>query len=152
MNSNPQVNLGNVGGGRMKAGDVTKLLSLWDGKVKIEDIKVKERVIKKKVLVEVMKTISNKGKSMKVPTGKFKVGYVEEIERSFLSAYDAFCYDVLTGDRKSREALLDKLYADQRTVLLDDGSKPNPDKLKEYSNEELYKLRKQITEEATSRD
>ena len=159
-NKNPEIT---HTGGRLKAGDVQKLLALWEGRIKINDIQIDEEVCTEKYIesVPVMKKVKvkeGKGKNAKIVEKEVIDSYKEEVKtrkvirKSFRSGLDSMAYYVLTGDKMLLKNLLDKLYADQRNVTVDDISKPNRERLRNYTNEELHKLREQIKSEVAERD
>lgn len=154
--------VGNIGGGRLKSGDVAKLLDLWNGKVKFKDIQVEENTVIEKYYeqVPIVKKVKKKigtGKQARTIEKEEITGYKDVLKKrkviikSFKSANDAFAYNVLTGDKSMIKNLLDKLYADQRNVTLEDTSLPTSDKLRTMSNAELHKLKKQLTEELSGK-
>ena len=165
-NKNAQGNKGNTinhTGGRLKAGDVQKLLALWEGRIDINDIVIDEVVCQEKYIesVPVMKKVKvkeGKGKKAKMVEKEIVDHYDDVVKtrkvirKNFKSGLDSMAYYVLTGDKQLLKNLLDKLYADQRNVTVDDITKPNRERLRNYTNEELHKLREQIKSEVAERD
>ena len=140
------------GGGPPKAGDIRKLLQIWFGiDIKLEDVQPKQKKFLRKKIIDV--PIGKKNKDGVQKTKKRLVR--EEVLIDYWdSGFDAMCYKILTGQDRMILPLLNKLYADQKSVLVDDKNNLlTRSKLKEASNEELEELEtKLVSEGETPRD
>lgn len=148
-NPNPKPNYGNIGGNGRTLADMQKLKDLAFGKLTLKDVQPKQIEIEQYYYKDepIEKKVKGKIKIVGYKQVKLKRKVLVEV---FENAWQNICYNALTN-KGAFKSILDKLYADQRNVVVEDNTPPTREKLKTLANDELYKIRKQLTEELGER-